>query len=129
MMCIHAYFHIWCQAKKGWSVYIKRRTAISKLKQLLIFNRVNYIKLMINKQKFEKNTTINYDEDFDSKSHEYCAICYCELYIHDARITNCNHIFHMACLRKWLYLSDQCPMCHQLVYQPSSSKSSTSTEN
>jgi E3 ubiquitin-protein ligase RNF139 len=26
MMCIHAYFNIWCQAKEGWKVFMKRRT-------------------------------------------------------------------------------------------------------
>ena len=122
MMCIHAYFHIWCQAKKGWSVYMKRRTAIAKLKLLSIFNRTNYINLL---KKQQNNASNDYDEEFETKSHEYCAICYCELYVHEARITNCNHIFHMACLRKWLYLSDLCPMCHQLVYQPPTSTSSS----
>ena len=38
MMTIHAYFHIWCQARKGWSAYMKRRSAISKMKCLPVFN-------------------------------------------------------------------------------------------
>lgn len=120
MMCIHAYFHIWSQAIKGWSVFMKRRTAISKLKQMTIFNKTNYISLLKKQNQPTANdddNAINYDAEFDEKSKDFCAICYCELYVHDARITTCNHIFHIACLRKWLYLSDLCPMCHQLVYQ------------
>ncbi|KAJ8965206.1 hypothetical protein NQ314_004274 [Rhamnusium bicolor] len=34
MMCIHAYFNIWCDAKAGWSVFMKRRTAVNKIESL-----------------------------------------------------------------------------------------------
>lgn len=34
MMCIHAYFNIWCEAKAGWSVFIKRRNAVYKISSL-----------------------------------------------------------------------------------------------
>uniref|UniRef100_A0A803Y0L5 Zinc finger RING-H2-type domain-containing protein n=1 Tax=Meleagris gallopavo TaxID=9103 RepID=A0A803Y0L5_MELGA len=30
-----------------------------------------------------------------------------------AVVTSCHHFFHGACLRKWLYVQDSCPMCHQ----------------
>lgn len=32
-----------------------------------------------------------------------------------AVITYCRHFFHGNCLRKWLYVQDTCPMCHQTV--------------
>lgn len=32
-----------------------------------------------------------------------------------AVVTPCSHFFHAACLRKWLYVQDTCPMCHQQV--------------
>ena len=32
-----------------------------------------------------------------------------------AVVTSCHHFFHGACLRKWLYVQDSCPMCHQRV--------------
>lgn len=35
-----------------------------------------------------------------------------------AVITYCGHFFHGNCLRKWLYVQETCPMCHQTV-QPS----------
>lgn len=34
MMCIHAYFNIWCEAKAGWSIFIKRRNAVYKISSL-----------------------------------------------------------------------------------------------
>lgn len=122
MMCIHAYFHIWCQAKKGWSVFIKRRTAIIKLKSLTTFNRSNYRKNRLQKQqqKQDNQTTIQdenlIDAEYEEKMHDACAICFSELRTNESCITKCNHLFHFVCLRKWLYLQDTCPMCQQIVY-------------
>jgi E3 ubiquitin-protein ligase RNF139 len=45
---------------------------------------------------------------------DVCAICYQELTT--ARITRCNHYFHGVCLRKWLYVQDICPLCHDTLY-------------
>lgn len=115
MMCIHAYFHIWCQARKGWSVFIKRRTAIAKLKNLAKFNKNSFLNVIFKNRpelsESEKNS------EYEDKCRDVCPICFGELRAHEALITNCNHIFHFICLRKWLYLQDTCPMCHQLVYQ------------
>lgn len=93
MMCIHAYFNIWCQAKEGWKVFMKRRTAVHKINLL-------------------PEATQTQLEDLD----DVCAICYQNLT--SARITHCNHYFHNVCLRKWLYVQDNCPLCHKLIYQP-----------
>ncbi|KAK5624124.1 hypothetical protein CRENBAI_015040 [Crenichthys baileyi] len=46
---------------------------------------------------------------------DVCAICYQE-FASSARLTPCHHYFHALCLRKWLYIQDTCPMCHQRVY-------------
>lgn len=32
-----------------------------------------------------------------------------------AKITRCNHYFHGVCLRKWLYVQDRCPFCHEII--------------
>lgn len=32
-----------------------------------------------------------------------------------AVVTPCSHFFHANCLRKWLYVQDTCPLCHQQV--------------
>lgn len=48
MMGVHAYFNIWCEARAGWAVFMKRRTAVHKIsalpeateQQLLVFDDV-----------------------------------------------------------------------------------------
>ncbi|XP_021427729.1 E3 ubiquitin-protein ligase RNF139 [Oncorhynchus mykiss] len=92
MMCLHAYFNIYLQAKNGWKTFINRRTAVKK----------------INSLPEVKGGQLRVIEDV-------CAICYQE-FATSARITPCQHYFHALCLRKWLYIQDTCPMCHQKVY-------------
>ncbi|XP_050993533.1 E3 ubiquitin-protein ligase RNF139 [Labeo rohita] len=92
MMCLHAYFNIYLQAKNGWKTFINRRTAVKK----------------INSLPEVKGAQLREIEDV-------CAICYQE-FATSARITPCHHYFHALCLRKWLYIQDTCPMCHQRVY-------------
>lgn len=97
MMCLHAYFHIYLQAHKGWKEFIKRYTAVTKMKQLPIFEQIN--------------------ENDSMRANDLCAICYYEIKTAEARITVCNHLFHSICLRKWLYIRDTCPLCQSVVYK------------
>lgn len=90
MMCIHAYFNIWLQAKEGWKIFVNRRKAVARIAALEIATQ----------------------EQLDAHG-DVCAICYQELT--SARITRCKHFFHAVCLRKWLYLQDHCPLCHTLI--------------
>ncbi|KAM7364547.1 TRC8 ring finger protein isoform 2-T7 [Cochliomyia hominivorax] len=90
MMCIHAYFNIWCEARSGWSVFMKRRSAVHKISTL-------------------PEATPAQLHAFD----DVCAICYQEMY--SAKITRCRHYFHGVCLRKWLYVQDRCPLCHEIM--------------
>ncbi|XP_076677915.1 TRC8 ring finger protein [Andrena cerasifolii] len=92
MMCIHAYFNIWCEAKAGWSVFMKRRTAVNKINSLP-------------EAKAEQLQRLD----------DVCAICYQEM--QSAKVTQCNHYFHGVCLRKWLYVQDRCPLCHDILYK------------
>ncbi len=92
MMCIHAYFNIWVQAKEGWKVFMKRRTAVNKI-----------------------NSLPEATQDELHSHNDVCAICYQELTT--ARITHCRHLFHGVCLRKWLYVQDRCPLCHKYIYR------------
>ncbi|XP_041985237.1 protein TRC8 homolog [Aricia agestis] len=92
MMCIHAYFNIWCEARAGWSVFMKRRTAVNKINSLREASTDQLMRL-----------------------DDVCAICYQEM--HSAKITRCNHFFHGVCLRKWLYVQDRCPLCHDILYR------------
>lgn len=34
-----------------------------------------------------------------------------------AKITRCKHFFHGVCLRKWLYVQDRCPLCHEIIME------------
>ncbi|KAK9501313.1 hypothetical protein O3M35_012050 [Rhynocoris fuscipes] len=92
MMGIHAYFNIWCEARAGWSVFMKRRTAVNKIESL---------------PEASENQLARLDD--------VCAICYQEM--RTAKITRCNHYFHGVCLRKWLYVQDRCPLCHDILYK------------
>lgn len=111
MMCIHAYFNIWCEARSGWSVFMKRRIAVHKIATL-------------------PEATPAQLQAFD----DVCAICYqvqrtwvqlhklksalrCVYFqeMYTAKITRCRHFFHGVCLRKWLYVQDRCPFCHEIM--------------
>lgn len=91
MMCIHAYFNIWCEARAGWVVFMKRRTAVHKIESLPEAEEAQLQRL-----------------------DDVCAICYQEM--RSAKITRCKHFFHGVCLRKWLYVQDRCPLCHEVLH-------------
>merc|ERR1719481_2081951 len=45
-------------------------------------------------------------------------------------VTQCNHIFHRHCLRRWLVLQDNCPLCTQpAVKQEELAESEVDTED
>lgn len=91
MMCFHAYFNIWQQAKAGWKACVRRRAALYKLHSL-------------------PEATSQQLRELD----DVCTICFQEL--QTARVTRCRHFFHSTCLRKWLYVRDMCPLCHSTLY-------------
>ncbi|XKL63337.1 hypothetical protein PGB90_005701 [Kerria lacca] len=97
MMCIHAYFNIWCEAKSGWSMFMKRKTAVKKIDTLP-----------------DARTS-----DLENL-RDVCSICYQQM--RTAKITTCKHYFHAVCLRKWLYLQDYCPICHSVLYNQEDTK-------
>ena len=103
MMCVHAYFNLWCGAKAGWSVFIKRRQAVSKINSLPDANA----------QQLEQHNDV-------------CAICYQDM--ENAKITFCNHFFHSICLRKWLYVQDRCPLCHEIMHKPNNGQKEQQTQ-
>ncbi|XP_075968975.1 E3 ubiquitin-protein ligase RNF139-like [Anarhichas minor] len=105
MMCLHAYFNIYLQAKNGWKTFINRRTAVKKINSLP-------------EMRGDQLTNIE----------DVCAICYQE-FSTSARITPCHHYFHALCLRKWLYIQDTCPMCHQRVYVEDESRDRAAFSN
>ncbi|XP_018417733.1 PREDICTED: E3 ubiquitin-protein ligase RNF139 [Nanorana parkeri] len=105
MMCLHAYFNIYLQAKNGWKTFVNRRTAVKKINSL-------------------PELQVSESNEID----DVCAICYQEFRT-SARVTPCHHYFHALCLRKWLYIQDTCPMCHQKVYIDDDPKESSTFSN
>lgn len=103
MMGIHAYFNIWCEARAGWAIFIKRRTAVHKISSL---------------PEASPDQMRNFDD--------VCSICYQDMTT--AKITRCNHYFHGVCLRKWLYVQDRCPLCHEIIMNPDDGSSGGSAE-
>lgn len=46
-----------------------------------------------------------------------------------AKITRCNHYFHGVCLRKWLYVQDRCPFCHEIIMNQEPTNNVAQTTN
>ncbi|OXA36601.1 Protein TRC8 [Folsomia candida] len=92
-MSIHAYFNIWCEAQKGFRIYSQRKTASKKIMSL-------------------KDAT---EDQLKVRNDDVCSICYEGF--ESAKVTNCGHLFHAVCLRKWLYVQNTCPMCHEILYK------------
>ena len=90
ILMIHCYFNVWVRLKNGWKTFLQRREAVGKLESL-------------------PEAT---PEQLKS-NNDVCAICFQEM--NSARLTACGHFFHGCCLRKWLYVKDACPMCHQQI--------------
>ncbi|XP_075787237.1 LOW QUALITY PROTEIN: RING finger protein 145-like [Pelodiscus sinensis] len=90
VIIIHSYFNVWLRAQLGWRSFLLRRAAARKIRSLPRASRGQL-----------------------REHHDVCAICYQDMDV--AVITHCGHFFHTACLRKWLYVQDTCPMCHQPV--------------
>ena len=46
-----------------------------------------------------------------------CSICLQEMMILDdlAKISDCNHLFHVGCLEEWILKSASCPLCRAKV--------------
>lgn len=90
IIIIHCYFNVWQRLQSGWSAYLQRRDAIKKLERM------------------RAASATELDEHDD-----VCAVCLQEM--RSARITPCRHFFHAICLKKWLFIQDYCPICHQKI--------------
>ncbi|XP_029450877.1 RING finger protein 145-like isoform X2 [Rhinatrema bivittatum] len=90
VIIIHSYFNVWLRAQSGWKSFLLRREAAKKINLLPRASRGQL-----------------------QAHNDICSICFQEMNV--AVITSCGHFFHSGCLRKWLYVQDTCPMCHQQV--------------
>jgi hypothetical protein len=90
ILIIHCYFNVWQRLQSGWKTFLLRREAVQKVESLPMAT----------------------PEQLGSHN-DVCAICFQEMKA--ASITPCGHFFHGCCLRKWMYVKDACPMCHQTI--------------
>ncbi|KAM6075640.1 LOW QUALITY PROTEIN: RING finger protein 145-like [Chlamydotis macqueenii] len=90
VIIIHSYFNVWLRAQSGWRSFLLRRESAKKINSL---PRATGGQLRAH--------------------NDVCAICFQDMQV--AVVTPCSHFFHAACLRKWLYVQDTCPLCHQQV--------------
>uniref|UniRef100_UPI00358E6BC6 RING finger protein 145-like n=1 Tax=Myxine glutinosa TaxID=7769 RepID=UPI00358E6BC6 len=88
ILFVHAYYNVWLRAQHGWRSFLRRREAVGKINSLPTATAMQLHKLQ-----------------------DVCSICYQDM--ESAVMTPCGHFFHPTCLRKWLYLQETCPMCHQ----------------
>lgn len=90
VIIIHSYFNVWLRAQSGWRSFLLRQEAAKKINSL-------------------PRATAQQLQQYN----DVCSICFQEM--SSAVITYCGHFFHGNCLRKWLYVQETCPMCHQTV--------------
>lgn len=90
ILAVHAYYNVWRRAQYGWRSFLRRREAVSRINAMPIATEPQLRALQ-----------------------DVCSICYQDM--ESAVLTPCGHYFHGGCLRKWLYLQETCPMCHQVL--------------
>lgn len=103
VIIIHSYFNVWLRAQSGWRSFLLRQEAAKKI-----------------------NSLPRATEQQLQQHNDVCSICFQEM--SSAVITYCGHFFHGNCLRKWLYVQETCPMCHQTVRPNPSGPSPASGE-
>lgn len=90
ILTVHCYFNVWQRLRTGWKSFLLRREAAQKVDCL-------------------PAATGEQLQQLD----DVCSICYSSMNV--ACITRCRHYFHRNCLRKWLYVQDKCPLCHDKI--------------
>ncbi|KAI2656885.1 RING finger protein 145 [Labeo rohita] len=100
IVLIHSYYNVWLRAQLGWQSFLLRRDAVNKIKSLPTASH----------QQLQQHNDI-------------CSICYQDMT--SAVITPCSHLFHAGCLKKWLYVQETCPLCHNQLKGSSQPSSST----
>ncbi|XP_005103291.1 E3 ubiquitin-protein ligase RNF139 [Aplysia californica] len=104
MMIIHFYWNIYQTALRGLKTFQLRMSAWDKVNKLQLASQ----------EQLDENADI-------------CSICYQEMT--EAVVIKCSHVFHRACLKKWLTIQERCPLCHtDLGEGPSASANNNDNE-
>merc|ERR1719470_502497 len=88
----HCYFNIYSRISQGWASYLARRETSKRLSIL------------------KTATATELTEHGD-----VCSICYQDMENPTAVVTLCSHFFHKNCLKRWLVVQDNCPLCTKAI--------------
>ncbi|XP_061190001.1 RING finger protein 145-like [Saccostrea echinata] len=91
MLILHCFVNVWQRLQYGWKSFLQRREAMRKVDSL-----ASATKKKIN------------DHD------DVCPVCF--HIMSSAKITPCGHFYHRACLKKWSYIRDSCPLCSRKIF-------------
>jgi len=92
VLICHCYFNIYSRISQGWASYLARRETSKRLNTL-------------------KTAT-----DVELAQHgDVCSICYQDMEAPGAVVTLCSHYFHKNCLKRWLVVQDNCPLCTKAI--------------
>ncbi|KAJ1363111.1 hypothetical protein KIN20_022876 [Parelaphostrongylus tenuis] len=94
VLVFHVIFNIYRRVETLLGSLLSRQTAMNKVNRLPRASK----------------------EELKDRS-DVCAICFTEMW-EEARVTPCKHFFHGACLRKWLYIKQVCPLCYSDLLEP-----------
>ena len=92
VLLTHCYFNIYSRVSQGWASYLARRDTSRRLSSLATASPAQL-----------------------TEHGDLCSICYQDMEHPQAVLTNCQHFFHSACLKKWLVVQDNCPLCTKPV--------------
>lgn len=79
-------------------------------------NNLEDVKILLNKNDFEKLKTIKIDNNnIDKYKESSCNVCLCNYEIEDdIALLPCNHYFHKNCIFNWLCKENvKCPICRK----------------
>ena len=99
--------------QSGPSLKLSLKTATFDLAQLAATTSAT---TMTSKRSFSSQNSnsvpANYSNDADDVKDHTCSICFVDLVDGDRMgVLPCKHIFHVACLKKWLRRRNVCPLC------------------
>jgi hypothetical protein len=118
------YFHIWMIGGCSLSLidlalFILIHSAFNKLRK----NITKFIRY----QEFSNSYSHVLEEEL--KEHDECIICYSNMTCTTAKKLPCGHIFHIACVKKWMQRTSSCPICRKAMTRTDRSDSSQKINN
>lgn len=108
ILIMHSYFNVWQRILNGLKSYKHWQQANCV---------VNHLRL-VNIDNGDNNDNVDDEKNLDKiNADDLCTICYNELKLTNLIIiiTDCKHLFHRKCLKKWLTIQNRCPLCSTMI--------------